>query len=717
MRRLPPRMIIDDHPCYRRRRQPHWGLRLGTLLLAATLLVIGWQSARAQNLDDVGAGQLLFSDGDSPSYQPAVLVESAVQFQVSGLINRVQLKQTFRNDGAVWREAIYAFPLPEQAAVRALRIWIGERLIEGEIRERQQAQQIYRQAKAEGKRAGLVEQQRPNLFTTAVANIGPGETVVVELEYVDAVRYDSGTFSLRFPMTITPRYIPGTPLAQNAESEQALEVAAESGWARPTDQVADADRITPFLNPALPAEGELINPITISAEIDAGLPLEGIDSRYHRIALRRQGERYQVELAAGRVSMNRDFELHWRTPPGREPTAALFTETVGGEHYALLMLLPPQLGENLDPAPREIIYVVDTSGSMGGTSIVQARASLLLALRRLRPQDRFNVIEFNSVANPLYREAQVATPERVAQAQRFVAGLQATGGTEMLPALQLALHTPPDEAFLRQVVFITDGAVGNEAALFALIRERLGGARLFTVGIGSAPNAHFMRKAAQFGRGSFTYVGAVDEVQEKMSALFEKLESPLVTDLQVQWPQGTGALQFPAPLPDLYRGEPLLVSAKLADLRGTIAIGGRSGGKTWHRQLALKSGAADRTGAASRWARLKIEQLLDEKIAGRDESAVRADVLAVALPHRLVSPYTSFVAAEQAVSRPQGAALQKASVASARPLGQSPQPFAYPATATDGIGRLILGIGLLLLVWAMRRATRKESEYGIDQRS
>ncbi len=233
----------------------------------------------------------------------------------------------------------------------------------------------------------------------------------------------------------------------------------------------------------------------------------------------------------GPVPADRDFELHWTPDVGRAPGAAVFVEPKDGKTYALVMLVPNAPDASLPRMPREATYIIDTSGSMAGTSIVQAKAALLYALDRLAPGDRFNVIEFNSRARPLFDVPMPVDPATLGRARSFVSGLKADGGTEMREALTLALRAPKVEGFVRQIVFLTDGAVGNENELFALIRERLDDRRLFTVGIGSAPNSHFMTKAAQFGRGTFTYIGDTREVQEKMAALFRKLESPVLTDV------------------------------------------------------------------------------------------------------------------------------------------------------------------------------------------
>ena len=692
-RRLPP---VRRRPAKRRIWQQFlWILTLGLVVAG---LAFGWRAAHAAAegiTDDAGAGHLLLKTGAGRT-KTAVMLQSSADFHISGMIATVDVTQSFRNDSGNWAEAVYVFPLPEQSAVRAMRIRIGERVIVGEIRERTQAKKIYERAKKQGRKAGLVEQERPNMFTTSVANIAPGETIIVELQYVETVHYDAGEFSLRFPMTITPRYIPGDPLTgQAAERTYA---PAGDGWVYATDQVPDAARITPFQNPVPADASHLINPITITVQLDAGLPLAQVVSPSHAInvTVNDKDSVYRIRLAEDKVSMNRDFELHWRPRTGHAPQAALFTETVAHRHFALLMLLPPAKTSSQNLLPRDMIFVIDTSGSMGGVSIRQARQGLLLALDRLRPGDRFNVIEFNSTPNALFTASRSATPLNLELARNFVAGLRARGGTEMRSALQLALADEAESGTLRQVIFMTDGAVGNEAALFKLIHEKLGNARLFTVGIGSAPNSHFMRKAAQFGRGTFTYISSVTEVREKMNKLFRKLDSPVAGDLKVQWPRNAVVESYPARLPDLYYGEPILLAARLPDFHGEVSISGTTATQHWQRKLRINS-RGQSPGIASVWARAKIASLLDEKTEGKAEQAVRAAVLKVALRHKLLSPYTSFVAVEKTPSRKLSELLKKSPVPNARPEGQSDQPYAWPRTATDGRWDLFMG-GLLLLL-------------------
>lgn len=683
----------------------------GRLFFITCLLVVSQifliQAASAQEEitpNDASAGQLLMKSGTG-SFHRAVTLDSQADFQISGMIAQVSVTQSFHNDSAEWREAVYVFPLPENAAVGSLLIRIGERVIEGKIHERQEAQAIYQAAKSAGKKAGLVEQERPNLFTTSVANIGPDETVVVELSYVQTVAYKAGEFSLRFPMTITPRYIPGDPLRDD-NSEAAYTVTGD-GWAYPSQQVPDAARVTPYQQPQPAHAQRIINPISISADINAGMPLANVQSPWHDIHVTHRNGQYHLELTDGPVSMSRDFELRWRPESGREPQAALFTESINGEHFALLMLVPPAQTSTDDILPREIIFVIDTSGSMGGVSIEQARQGLLMALDRLRSADRFNIIEFNNNAQALFPNSRPLNDHNLQQAKQFVSSLQARGGTEMHAALSLALSDEAESGLLRQVIFMTDGAVANETALFQLIRERLGKSRLFTVGIGSAPNSYFMRKAASFGRGTFSYIGSTSELRERMQMLFTQLDSPLASDLQVQWPAAASGEIYPERVPDLYQGEPLILAARVSDFDGSVAISGQTANRQWRRELTLDSDRQS-PGIANVWARARISDLLDQKVAGREEEAVRSDVLDVALAHQLVSPYTSFVAVEKTPTRPKDEALEKTAVANARPEGQSDQPYAWPATATASRWHLLLG-ALLMLLAALLYVGRRQS--------
>ena len=534
---------------------------------------------------DVGMGSLLLHSDIAPGSRLAPTIDTQVKIHVAGMVGRTRVVQRFANPTDEWVEGVYVFPLPERAAVDTLRMVIGERVIEGQIREREEARKTYEKAKREGKKASLLEQERPNIFTISVAQIGPGEEVRIELEYQEDLRYDRGRFGLRFPMVVGPRYIPGLAAATT-------EVAfSGNGWGNGTDVVPDAGRITP---PVLSPGARHQNPVELSVELDVGMPLTQIESPSHRLQVRQQaGFRYDVTLP-DEVSADRDFVLGWSPVVKEAPSAALFTEEIEGDRYVLLMLIPPHQEGETSRIPRETIFVIDTSGSMHGTSIEQACSALLLALDRLRPEDAFNVIQFNSATSKLFTSPVPASPSSVEQARRFVRGLGANGGTEMLSALTEAFsQTSPDEAArVRQVIFITDGSVGNEDELFSYIHERLADRRLFTVGIGSAPNSHFMTRAAQFGRGTFTFIGTAQEVSGKMGDLFKKLESPILSHLELRF-EDENAEVWPKRVPDLYLGEPLVVAARVTRDSG-LDVRGSRGEQPWGIGFQLRGGAGRR---------------------------------------------------------------------------------------------------------------------------
>jgi Ca-activated chloride channel family protein len=516
-----------------------------------------------------------------------------------------------------------------------------------------------------------VEADKGNLFRTAVANVAPGETVDVEIGYWQRVDYRDGVFSVNFPLTYTPRYNLG------------------GGDAAPTSNHTD----TPVADSSVAATSSTSGAapkVSIHADLDAGLALDHVDSPSHTIAIDRQGAHYRVRLQNEVVASDRDFVLTWTPKPTAAPSAAMFTEHVGNDDYALMMLVPPT--QETTTLPRELILVIDTSGSMEGGSITQAKAALDLALSRLTPRDRFNVIEFNSVTHTLFDSPVPAQASDVQLAREWVAQLRADGGTEMAAALHAAFAGKAPEGFVRQVVFATDGAVEDEEGLYKLIESEMGASRLFPIGIGSAPNGHFLTKAGQMGRGAEVVIRDLKDVGERMQTLFGKLDHPTLRDLAVTWPAHSES--YPQRLPDLYRGEPLLVVSKLEHLGGEMQAQGWLADKDWAQKLSV-DGKAQAHGIARLWARQKIDDLEDALTRGADETQVREQILAVALTHHLVSRYTSLVAIDKTPQRPASADMQSAQIANAAPA----ESLAFAQTATDA--RLQFAAGLITLLLAL----------------
>jgi Ca-activated chloride channel family protein len=597
--------------------------------------------------DDMNSGALLLQ-GEDGTFVEAPRLQTDVVMTVNGTIARVAVTQRFENKSDRWVEGIYVFPLPQQSAVDALRMEIGDRVIEGEIKGREDAKKAYQAAKDAGQKASLVEQERPNIFTNSVANIGPHETIVVRIEYQETVKQDGGVYSLRFPLVVAPRYNP------KANEVTTVDFGSKSA---PIDPVPDRNRIAP---PVLdPDKHPKINPVSIEVKLNSGFVLGEVKSSFHQITLNRTGdETATLSLASGTVPADKDFELTWSPKAAAVPQTALFHEIVNGQDYLLAMVTPPTLDASPTLLPRELIFVIDNSGSMAGESIIQAKQSLLLALDRLRAGDKFNVIRFDDTMETVFPLAVDATTENIAVAKHFVGRLDAQGGTEMLPALVAALKdaTPGDTTRLRQVVFLTDGSVGNEAQLFDKIADQLGRSRLFTIGIGSAPNSYFMTRAAELGRGTFTHIGSDAQVLERMTALFAKLEKPVMIGLKAEWPSAASTEVWPDPLPDLYVGEPVVLSAKVNSMNGELRFSGMFDGKPWTAALRL-SDAIDGAGVAKLWARSKIaalESKLYSPMGALGADHVAKQIETVALEHHLVSSETSLVAIDKSKSRPDG---------------------------------------------------------------
>ncbi len=655
---------------------------------------------------------LMFHTEDE-GYQPAPLLETNVKISITGPIARVLVRQKFHNPAQSWAEGIYVFPLTEGAAVDHMRLILDERVIEGQIHEKQKAKRIYNKAKREGKRASLLRQQRPNIFTTKVANIPPGGGIDIEIEYQQPVSIDSGEYSFRFPMVVAPRYIPGAVLHEQKNSG--------SGWADNTDVVRDASHITP---PVQRPEDGPINPVRIAVDLAPGFAPDEVRSMYHKINSNKAGEgRYHLTIANEVTPADRDFVLTWRPSPTTKPLTALFTEQVGDQFFSLLMVTPPP-AENMKGAipPREVIYLIDRSGSMHGPSVDQAKSALLTAIKRLRPQDTFNIIAFNHMSFPLFGQPMMASPRNKRIAKRFIQVMQADGGTEMYGALQLALKQSTDSGGkLRQVIFLTDGAVGDEDRLLKLIESALGSTRLFPVGIGSAPNSHFMRKAAQFGRGDFTYIGDSAEVEEKMKALFKKIEAPALTDIKITLDESERGFEiYPETIPDLYLGRPVIVALKTKSAPTTVAISGLNDFKPWQTAVSI-SEPVSQSGVNVLYARRKIESLLDSMrtAPNQDESnQLRQAVVDTSILHHLVSKYTSLVAVDVTPGRPAdedlGSHAMKTNlphgwkfgkVFGAAEMASAPMSFEMAQTATSAREDVFIGLLMLLgatLLWRMR---------------
>jgi Ca-activated chloride channel family protein len=657
----------------RTRRQGTGRARAARVVVSLLALLLAPATVRSQDAkpvdpSDVGSGELLWKS--ARGFVPLPVLDMKVELAVTGIMVRGIVTQTFDNPTAEVIEAVYVFPLPERAAVDAMEMRIGERRIRAVVREREEAKATYEQAKREGRKAGLVEQERPNLFTTSVAGINPGESVVVRLEYLEEVAYGDGGFGLVFPLTFTPRY---------------------TSFGR--DDPGIEGRFVKTAGPLAPRA-------TLEVRLDAGLLVEGVRSTSHAIHLEPDGAAWRVELDGGSVVADRDFVLRWMVRRDARPEGAAFVEDREDGRYGLVMILPPvpesAAGGGL---PTETLFVVDVSGSMDGPSIEQARKALLKALDRLRPGDTFNILKFNDLNEP-FRERFLSTSgTALDEARAWVRSLVASGGTEILPALLRGINMmeEADPWPARRIVLITDGAVADEEGLFAEVTRRLGAARLHIIGIGWAPNRCLVRRLAEFGRGSCEFIGGAAEIEARMDSFLTRIDRPVMTDLALDW-QGAPPLEvYPERIPDLYAGKPLFVSVRLGPSGdgARAVLTGRVAGGPVRIDVGVAPDAPPGSGVATRWARAKVEGLLDGLRDGADAETVRRAVIGVALTFGLVTRYTSLVAVEEFPSADGSSTTHK--VAAALPQGSTLLDGTLPQGGTSGPLLTLIGLFLVLV--------------------
>lgn len=600
-----------------------------------------------------------------------------VSVVVTGLLARTTLVQSFDNPTGEWVEGRYVFPLPRDATVDELRVRIGERVIEGVVREKKTARQTFERARESGRSAGLVERHRGNLFSTSLTNIAPGERIEVRIGFGQTVRYRHGRFHLRFPTTTLPRYRNGSGKA---------------------DRGAAAGLLSPM--PPMPQNHDTRSALRLTVDLHAGLALAGVESLHHPVVVSGSGSERRIELAEPDRATGRDFELVWRAAGSDRLRGAMFVESMYDRAHALLMLVPPDEFRSTS-LRRELILVLDRSGSMQGEAFEQAREAVRLALARLGADDRFNVVAFNGRARPLFEAPMAATNGRLRQAYRFIDSLSAHGGTEIDAALRHAMGSLPDPGYLRQIVFATDGAVANEDRVLELVDRELDDARLFAVGIGHGVNDAFLSAAATIGRGTMTRIADRRDITGRMNELLAQLENPVLEDLEIDWP--VAAETWPEKLPDLYAGEPLMVAARLgapvpALQDGTVRVTGFRDLRFVEMEWPL-SRFRSAPGVARAWGQARFTGLQRRRPGEMDEQLRRDEMLLTALDYRLVTSMTSLVAVDRTPRRSSAAALRRQEIAGTPPADRAAtMRRAMPATGAGSLQAGLKGFSILAIV-------------------
>ena len=595
-----------------------------------------WIVARSSNVqlqtreDSPGCGSLMTEIEGKEIALP--LKHTDVRASVSGYIGSVEVVQQFHNPYTGKIEAVYVFPLPHNAAVNEFIMTIGERRIRAIIRERQEAEQIYQEAKRQGYVASLLTEERPNIFTQSVANIEPGKEIDVTIRYFHTLEYVDGWYEFVFPMVVGPRFNP--PGMTNGIGAAARANAGVSGQKTEIQYLKPGERSG--------------HDISLQLDVDAGVKIEEFRCVTHDVSHESPApERLRIALKPKDSLPNRDFVLRYRVA-GEEIKSDLLTYRDARGGFFTLMLYPPKELANLTRQPLELVFVLDCSGSMSGRPIEQAKAAVSRGLRLLQPGDSFQVINFSMKASQLGPKPLEATPDNVRRGLNYLSSLNGEGGTMMIEGIKAALDFPHDADRLRFVCFLTDGYIGNEVEILGEIHKRLGPSRIFSFGIGSAVNRFLIDSMAREGRGAVAYLGSRDEAAKVMEDFFERISHPGLTDIAVDWGGMQVSEVFPQATPDLFVGRPVILTGRFrGDGETQIRISGRVAGEQhdFSVPVNLQDAAATHQGLPSVWARMKIADL-----AARSNYEPRAawpeQIKRVALDYGLMSAFTAFVAVD-----------------------------------------------------------------------
>jgi len=607
-----------------------------------TAFLLGGGPARAEEKPIPGSGAL---DAIGPGGKPlgaCPLRHTEVAVEISGFVARVTVTQLFASRFTEPVEALYSFPLSDRAAVDAMSMRTGERTIHGEIKRREEARRIYEAARKAGQVAALLDQERPNIFTQTLANLMPGATVEIRIEYVEPLVFRDGTFEFSFPTVVGPRFIPGAPTGH-----------AGTGWAPDTTRVPDASRITPPVTPEGTRAG---HDIGISVDIDAGVPILDVVSPLHEIDVERpEANKARVHLRDQAEIPNRDFVLRYAVA-GDEVRSGYLVHRDGNEGYVTFVLLPPKRVTPETAAPKEMIFVIDRSGSQAGLPLEKAKETMRWILDHMNPNDTFQIVDFGSTANVLFPTPEPASPEMKRAARAHIDALEANGGTMMAEAVRTVCALPADRNRLRIVTFMTDGYIGNDFEVIDLVRSLRGTSRWFSFGAGNGVNRFLLEGLARAGGGEVDYILLNDAGEAVAKRFYERIAAPALTDVRLEFRGLDVTDVFPTAPSDVWDRRPLIVHARYRRAgEGQVVLRGFRQGKPYEQVLdvTLPELGAGNGAIASMWARAKVDDLMWQDLAGLQSGnfpeALREEIVQTALGYRLMTQFTSFVAVEDRV--------------------------------------------------------------------
>lgn len=564
--------------------------------------------------------------GNEEGIDQLPLQSTKASVNIAGVIADVTIRQVYKNDGKKPLEAIYVFPTSTRAAVYDMVMTIGNRTIQAEIKERNQAQQEYQTAKAEGKRVSLLEQERPNVFQMNVANIQAGDEIEVVLKYTEMLVPEKGTYEFVYPTVVGPRYSEATASLTSAQ------FVSTPYQKKGTTPLVDFD---------------------LDIYLSAGLPIQSITSLSHEVDVKYEGSKVAaIKLGKNEKNAgNRDFILQYQLSGGQIESGLLLYEHED-ENYFLMMVQPPKKVTPKQIPPREYVFIVDVSGSMRGFPLDISKKLLRDLIIGLRPTDRFNVLLFAGTSGWLAEESVLANEENVAKAIRVIDQQRGGGGTRLRPALEKAMNLPHCASGLsRSIVVVTDGYISVEQETFDLIRNRLNEANLFTFGIGSSVNRHLLEGMAHVGMGEPLIITAPDGAHAKAEDFRNYISTPVLSQIKTSFDGFEIYDTQPSAVPDVLAERPILVFGKWkGEAQGSITVQGHTGEGTFQKTFAVEDAISSRKNAALRylWAREKIRLLDDYNQIDRTDERV-AEVTQLGLDYNLMTAYTSFIAVDNEV--------------------------------------------------------------------
>lgn len=616
---------------------------------------------QARRDDDMpGSGTMMTrwaEPGQEARMVPVPLQHTDVHATIAGPIASVQVTQQFANPYSSKIEAVYVFPLPDDAAVNDFVMTIGSRSIRGVIREREQAEQIYQQAKSQGYRASLMTQERSNIFTQKVANIEPSEKIDVSITYFNTLGYRDGSYEFVFPMVVGPRFNPPSTLRGAARGDGtgvgAVPVHAHGASGQATEVA--------YLRPSERSGTD----VSVKIDLDAGVAVESISSPSHQVNITPDAAnpaRAQIALSGYDSIPNRDFVLRYRVAGG-QPKAGMITFDDGRNGkggFFSMVIVPPEDLKYTRRGPVELVLVIDCSGSMEGQPLALAKKSAMNMLRQLRPEDSFQVIRFSDTASFMTRQTIGADAKNIEEGVRYVDSLRAEGGTMLLNGLEPALAAKGGDwgwAKTRYVCVLSDGQLGNEPEVLGQLSKKLGDSRVFTLGIGSAPNRTLMNAMSRIGRGAAGYIANDRDTTEVTDLFVQRISNAAMTDLRFDWGGMDVVDVYPKRIPDLYIGRPVVITGRYRGwdkVSGQVRITGRVGTEREELRVSVQPGTSNPNarGLALVWARTRITELDEQATwgakpgAGSENGPNQGEIKDLALRFGLMSAYTSFIAVD-----------------------------------------------------------------------